>query len=1189
MFAKYQYNLTSTQVTDTYIDFTVSTSGVSKISLSFFYRLVNTGEWRADATLTSLNPNRIVGNKIVGIELEDGECVFRWHYILNGIKYSDDIQVEVRPEPTFYVTAGAGDDSLEFALTSYGPGTLTRREGRGYFYNIGLKGNSLLYNGFEIFTELSNPSYAESFPFWGIQRMLVADNGNHRIVEVNEYGNLVKQYSPGASFEPIYCTYNRQTGRVLIVDETGPNAFEIYWNNVSTGLPHPSFGTKTWDYNTTFPAYPLPSLTSATYGADSGTFILTNAAQVVKVNGSTRVVKDSYVFKRTSGDDSTNIYTPSDLAVAFEYFTDKFVIVEKAQATLPYSSLESSHITFNRTLGENANFPIHKALYNDIFYPIKPEVSTETANIILTILNNQELKSSNQTAYENTDRTVPLFDGLSDDRSRGDIHSDIPQWGAREGYNVAKGIQTMVCMTGQQINVSIPYGGLRVGHSQTSVGLSPVFVQEQLSVSLIAVSTGQTVVFDTGSVFDSDVSFDFTIPRATPESYARAQAQGYHELYYLKVVSAESYYDTDQFETKVSEDRDITTYIPIYAFWWRQVLKEIDIGESPVNDFNFPLEDYAETPAQFFDYYTVYPSFRKTVGTTVVDPEAEQKTKIILDNAFALLSYYNGLCPGGAALSNLFGFDAAAYDKERSESINNLFRVDENPPDHSPTLPGLDADYQRVNVFADTPSGATSSQILKDFQRVLFVDEDNFSDDYGENGIVTIPATGDTIAAKLDVPDGNERLYISIDEDGLTVDSINISGEYSNTEGVRAGDRNITVSFTTSSAGIDEVIFGLSIDGSPMVVYRDIGGTLREYTFGAETTITSNSVVTGMILLKDSNGRSFTFYANENAFKESPVTTFNNVSVTVDRVGKSFSVFYDFYGKYDIIPYNVDLLAFLEGENFDVTSNVNGDIGAVFSGTDKRIVVSYGEILTEEEQRKEITATLSFVPVDSSEPVENYTFSFFLRAPDLWDDHVEEEGSLVISTVTDEIQPKIRATASIHDYLIEFSYPSYRMSFSSNSCSSSSDTYKLVKAGATVSLDGGGGFRFKGENGESATVLIGASSFTIYNDEEHLVWDKDGLGEHTFTYIGESIQFVVGSASITITWYGYGSLIFFVEGASLTVTMPYRGTFRVDDPIVVQEELDTISVSTPVFDTPSSSSSSSSYEEEEYSVFTWRD
>ena len=69
-------------------------------------------------------------------------------------------------------------------------------------------------------------------------------------------------------------------------------------------------------------------------------------------------------------------------------------------------------------------------------------------------------------------------------------------------------------------------------------------------------------------------------------------------------------------------------------------------------------------------------------------------------------------------------------------------------------------------------------------------------------------------------------------------------------------------------------------------------------------------------------------------------------------------------------------------------------------------------------------------------------------------------------------------------------------------------------------------FEYVGALGTYASLYINGSLIRIANVGGNLWWNNGGTGAYRFTYPGETISRTVGGLTLSITWKGFGSLLF---------------------------------------------------------------
>lgn len=1106
MLKKTTYTIAKKNVTDQYIDFELEFTDTDYVSFSFVYRIGATGDWYHDAIIECTQIATVSGNILSNVSLSSGKCQIRWFYTLSDVEYNDQIEVQIRPEPFVKAYASQGDYSEKILLDTNGISSLDVLYGERHSDGVYLVGTTLYYNGAVVSSVFSNPSHIDVFYIDELIHILIIDTGFDKIMEFKTDGTLVSEFSV-SNLE--YATYDNVTGRVLVV--AGTDVYEIEWTDVLTGLSSVDIGVSVWSYTTDFPLDPLSSPISATYGYSNNVVIVDGGNVIVVDRDSVSLTEyDGFVFRKSTGSEVDNTYTPFNINVAFEIDDGKLIVFESSGQQLSYSNTPANNVAYDRALRENSSSQHHSALENCVYVPVVPSL-LDSVNVTIKCLNSTELRESVQIAYLNTGRTTPILQDIDSDVARGDVLRDKPFWGVEEAYNRGSGIQTLVCFVGQTFNVSIPYNGERVGYKKHEDGIDAVYVMETISVDLIDTFSGSVTSCQSEHVLDEDLDFSITIPFADSDTYSRSISYGAHNLFLLKINVQESYYEDNDFETSVYIPRTYSFFVPVYAYWWRQILKEIQASQSPVNNFSFVLEDYSETPSMFFSTWTDYPDFRRTVGDVTLTLTSAQKEKIIFDNAFGLLSFYTGMSPGDSPMGHTFGLDPASYVIPKNDISTNLHHTDLNTYEADSGLPGLNAAYQSFNVFPSYPgAGYSSTQFVKDPIPVLFTDGEYFSGEWGENGMILLPSIDNLNNVDITVPLGRVSTTFYIDEPDLCVDSIMIRGKYINSERIRAGDPYVTVGFTTSSSGIQSCKVGASVDDSPFVTFEDPSGDMRQYTFVTPASIAVDSIVEAFVELVDSYSHNFVFYAVKKVFERYRSTSINNLFISIDRTGKRLLVDYDLFSRYGFAPYNMDLLIDV-GDGFEsVSTACYGDIGNILSGISKRIIFNYGEELTAEEQITRLSMKLLFTSLVSEDTSHDREMNFSVRMVDLWDYPIDEELAVFVTSDSNTDRPTKRvSTTKIYDpddifrstLIFDPSSVAYEFSSSSSSMSSSSSSSSCScsSSGVAVSSSSCSAVSLSSSSGEIGYVISGAGISAVNG-----TYYYDGLygGHYDFRMLG---------------------------------------------------------------------------------------
>lgn len=99
---------------------------------------------------------------------------------------------------------------------------------------------------------------------------------------------------------------------------------------------------------------------------------------------------------------------------------------------------------------------------------------------------------------------------------------------------------------------------------------------------------------------------------------------------------------------------------------------------------------------------------------------------------------------------------------------------------------------------------------------------------------------------------------------------------------------------------------------------------------------------------------------------------------------------------------------------------------------------------------------------------------------------------------------------------------------------------ELSAANPTVTIDQPGAYEFRldTETLTSTTVTINEAPVTVADVEGQFVWDQGGVGEHTFTFVGETIYRTYGGEIYQIGWLGLGSQKFFARSVLNAQTPP---------------------------------------------------
>jgi hypothetical protein len=916
----------------------------------------------------------------------DGEFSFKWYYSLNDIKNNDLVEIEIRPYPVFEIYGETHGKSYRVSSD----GNLFNYEeidfdGLAYDDSVTLFGDTLLFNGVDIRDDLSSPSYVSTFLFNGSLRILVADTGNSRVIELDTTGVTINVMS---FTSPVFCEYS--SGSIFVTDNVDLNVVEVSWKDEDLSLETAgSFGSILWDYNVEYPLDPLAEPKSATKSFDKDVVYICDGG-LIKIDRETEEIElfESFRFKNPVGDSVDNSLLPPNIIAYYDIGSNTELSIQSESDLLEFTTTD--HEALNRSLGENALVNKQKGLWNNFGYPILPPVADET-NLTFTVINTDSLVKK---SVENV-----FFDKISDSLNRGNIDS-LSVWGIQESYNGSVGGQTLVSMTGMDLNCLIPYIGVKRGFSASGEDLEHVYVREFALARLVNVSDGDSNEVLPFTEINQDVGFSFRLPDATEESYSRSQTYGSHYVVNLELEITEYYYSDEDFEDETLPRSTNIYHYPIHLFWWRQTFKEITGIYNPVVE-DFDLFDYNESPEIFYER-TLFPSFSKVVGTEVLSPSSGEKRAIVYDNAMGMLSFNVGYVPGDSPRSNLFSLNPLSYTKERV--TNTLDREDFTSFEFSKSrLFGLNADYQNSNITDDfLEVSASNTAYLADFPYFSSYRNGSFVNLLGESGLLINPFLQKVNNIKINMPNGvvNERLeFDSVD---LVVSNISVASGAINSEVLINGEENVVVRFSTDDSPT-VVSIAISIDGSPFMVVNDSTGLLREYIFSTPVLVTGQ-FVDAIVVLGD--GVSSVGYSKmERVVSTNDTSSIGNIRVQRNKVGKTLKVLYDVFADRDYLPLNISMtLSDVSGE-IDVSKYFYGDLGDILSGSEKRVLFNYGQYLTTDQIRSKITLDLTVTSVDGSTIVGDSSASFFIEIPDL---HEHDLNKDITIDIFEDVLPSIQ-------------------------------------------------------------------------------------------------------------------------------------------------------------------------------------
>ena len=958
------YGLSIAAIAAEYVDIAVSTEADGRYGFIFMYRKESESEWRSDAVVSCSSAKRVKRNSVEGVE---GDCTVRWHFAENGLYAFDRMVVQVRPEAGFEVRSASGSGCLVSHFV----------DGIG-IYDISsdaapaaIADGSVTWNGDIIYSGAGDESRLMTFDWDGETRILLADTAG-KVVELKTSGAVVNELSGNV---PVFCDYNDEDGSICVAYSDIPDVRAIAWKNAGASLEtSASFGSVNFSYASAIGGS-LSDLKAATFGMtqDMLSIVDGSSIKVVNMSSASETVRSSISFETSQSGVSSATMSLGDLRFAMEYGNGRIAAIAAGGSELVHGDSRLSHEAYQRSLGPSAATPIHRGLFGATANPVSPRGA-----LTLKILNSAALRRAAMSELRRG-RGASYLGYIGEDQHRAAICGDIPEWGFEGVSPQTGGTQVLSAMTGQQIRVDVPYTQ-RIGYAVDGDQTTPAFVTERVSVVLRNLSTGTEETVLSPIVLTGDVDFSFSVPDADEDSYASSQISGNHGEYVLEISVEERYYATASLSSQTLPGREYKYYVGLVAYWWRQTLKETQVSESPVSDCGFELENYSQTAAEFFDEWTVFPQFYRTVGGAAVEPTDDQKAVMVFDSAHALLSYSAGTCPGSSPVVPVLATNPASYEPSSDDRVENLARADTSAEEtRSAPFYGLLADPQSSNVFEDFPASAPGLQDVRDSARMLFLDGDSFRHDEGPNGMLVLSGATAPSQVQPILLDGSRNLSIELDETDLVVGNIGFYASPSATSPVGQGSYNVVVAFSMFSGSPSGVCIGFSVDGSPVVSYEDPTGAARQFNFGISSPLTASSVLKAVIVLEDADGEEHLYRARESLAERSEESAITGVTLLDDRVGRTLHVVYDVDARYDFVPVTVDVSITFAGSNF--IGVFVGDVGEVFQGAGRKASLSYAE-LEDESMDSLATVTLSATDPVTGVVVGDTTVYFYLRPPE---------------------------------------------------------------------------------------------------------------------------------------------------------------------------------------------------------------
>ncbi len=1107
MIKRIEYNIQVVNITKKHIDFEIGCTEENEISFLFFYRKDGAGEWRDKAHLYSENAKSIKNNLVSGFTLEESKGKIRWYYTLDNINFNDQIEIEIQPEVNIKTNVFNGNGTFFLKFDPNGISNIEHSNYKRFYSDTYILDNKLYYNNDILFENIDSNSVIQKYYNENKYNFIIFDFVNEKITEVDENKNVINNLTVN---DITYGTYHESLKNILY--STNNNVYEIDWS-------HDNYGSILWDYDSVYSSLPLNNVTFCSYGSENKVTIVSNDT-VICVNTDMNVFKEisELYYKRENSQEEQNKYELKNISSAYEIYNDRFVIIEKSGMKIDFEE-EQSHTSYQRSLGDYSNNPIHSAFYNTHYKPINTNTNGQT-ELTIENLNSKQLFASLRRGYINNNFNPPILDLVKEGLSRGNITEDSPFWGIREAYNKGTGMQSIAVLTGQEVVFNFPFNGRKTGYMRKDKSIVSVFVSEDISLKVIDTDSGLYTDCIHIEDFHENRNCEFSIPNANNESYQKSLTKGSHYNYIFELNVTEKYYSDKTMKTEIFPQKTFVNNIYVTVFWWRQVFKEINNLQSPIKN-DFTLEDYEETVYDFFDRYTFYPDYYRQVGQETLSIDSSQKKKIIYDNCFSLLTFYSGILIGNSPLCDIFGSSPVKYIEPKSDYGQSQYV--ESVRDNTNPLSGLNAIYTSKNIFENNPNEiCNSNQYITDVYGVLITHNDIFSSSWGQNGFLSNCVYGENFYESLHCLDGIKRLSFKIDKPGLRVENIDVYGKYSNVAEFFPGDETVLVKFYTEDDP-KQVSIGVSVNDGPYFTFLDTTGETRERQFNVQTVINENTVINVMVELIDEDGKTYTYYATQKAYTESKSTFITNVKLSLDKKGKRLLIKYDLYTKYNFIMYKVDL-KMIRGVVTNISNLCQGDIGMMHSGNSKMLIINYGQEFAEALLRSRTMFVLTVSPVGYSDSPFDFQFSVNFKSTDLWDNEIKEETDFFITKKDDiKISPKV---SDEHVYYHERKYsnlryidrgayniPSSSSSFSyssSSDSSSSADIYSntgyLVYGAGIEYLDGIYHY-YRLYNERNSYVKDFSFLFMRYLNEDTIKWALVDDDDNVYYYSSEDSEF----------------------------------------------------------------------------------
>jgi len=756
--------------------------------------------------------------------------------------------------------------------------------------------------------------------------------------------------------------------------------------------------------------------------------------------------------------------------------------------------------------------------YSNLFYPylIDSAGSKRTVSVTIDILNKGSFLPIN----------LPNVKWHSKERYIGNLLESEPIWGFKEAHHSTKmspSISNAFCFSNQKLNFYIETEGHAVGY----IDQKWIYCKTKLTLSYFNVINGEYGVICTFEDFslpkdDSSRYFQWTVPAQSVDAF---NDYGLFGMIVLRVDIVNQYFiDASMKEIYVGDyPNKNTAMLQLLTY---SASKELnDVTDGGIDLLNSPLLQFEDINNIFEK--TIFADFENLNlnGLTL-----DQKRAIVADQVAVLFTSQHAVLTADYYPSKILGYGMTNGVKSETV-INKRSTYAERYPDiyslAEDRLFGMLASVEKFNFVHDITemfeNHTQSSQKLRDPARILFAKDGILSNDYGINGIsfnaYVLEANGaETI---IDIQTESQLTYeLSLKQGKISIDNINAS----RTDGspLIDGDAAVMVSFRALSGESEIKRIRYSIwtkNNLSNLEWVDDSGLSRNKIFdlSAQDGITYNvnlpepigDIIFIRLDFECLDGFVQSFYGEQfiPSDLQKPGLTIVGAFQRQDGSGM-VDVSYDYFGSSEINNSEVVLTYSLDGISYiDVPiESLRGDFGIGVMPGRNNIVWNPHVVFDEESSFDEgtplsIILKVSLVDVDLS----------------------VNAGVSSNIVILDLGMPEV-AVRKIH-------FISEVETNSSSSSSSSVQQYYVINSGEALDVGTVDSItiEYTGDFAECADIIINTVNFSICNIGGQFVWDVDGLGEHTFTYIGESIQRDALGVDFSVVWAGVGSFIVIID------------------------------------------------------------